>query len=438
MENSVDIGNLDHEALTSLQESLVKQFNDFKKEDLKLDLTRGKPSAEQLDLANQMDGILGQDFNLADGSDARNYGGLSGIPEARQLGAEMLDVDPEQVMVGDNSSLSLMYRYVSFACQHGVKGPESSWQKEAIDSDNAIKFLCPVPGYDRHFTICEHFNIEMININLTDQGPDMDQVEALVKADPMIKGIWCVPKYSNPTGITYSKAVVDRMAKLGNIAGDHFRIMWDNAYAVHYLGDGPAELRSIYAQCVEEGTQDSVIITGSTSKVTFAGAGISFLCASENNLKLFQSHLSASTIGPDKLNQLRHVRFLQNRAGILAHMEKHKAILQPKFARVEELLQEHLGNKNIGSWDLPEGGYFVSFDTRPGLAREVVSLASDVGVKLTPAGATFPYGNDDKDTNIRLAPTFPNIRELEKALRVFVVCVELASVNQILGQRFPG
>jgi len=429
----VDIGNLNQEALTALQGSLVQQFNDFKKEGLKLDLTRGKPSGEQLDLANPMDGILNQNFTLADGSDARNYGGLMGIPEARQLGAEMLDVDPEQVMVGDNSSLSLMYRYVSFACLQGINGPESSWQKQAIDSGEAVKFLCPVPGYDRHFTICEHFNIEMININLTDQGPDMDQVEALVKADPMIKGIWCVPKYSNPTGITYSNAVVERMAKLGNIAGDHFRIMWDNAYAVHYLADGPAELRSIYAQCVEEGTQDSVIITGSTSKVTFAGAGISFLCASASNLNLFQTHLSASTIGPDKLSQLRHVRFLQNRKGILAHMEKHRAILRPKFARVEALLQEHLGNKNIGSWDLPEGGYFVSFDTRPGLAREVVSLANDVGVKLTPAGATFPYGKDANDTNIRLAPTFPNIQELEKALRVFVICVELASVNQILG-----
>ncbi len=430
----MNIRDLDRAALESWQQSLVDEFNGYVKAGLKLDLTRGKPSSEQLDLSNAMEGILAQKFTLADGTDGRNYGGLTGIPEARMLGAAMLDVEADQVLVGGNSSLSLMYSYISFALAHGVDGTGSSWQIESLESGKPIKFLCPVPGYDRHFTICEHFDIKMINVEFNENGPDMDAIEALVKSDPMIKGIWCVPKYSNPTGHTYSDEVVKRMAKLGKIAGKHFRIMWDNAYAVHYLNDRPASLHNLFSSCLQEGTEDSVIITGSTSKVTFAGAGIAFLGTSTRNLQAFQKHLSASTIGPDKLNQLRHAQFLKDEQGILDHMAMHKAILKPKFEKIQELLDTHLQGKGVGSWTNPDGGYFVSFDTLPGLAREVVKLADQAGVKLTPAGATFPYGKDTNDSNIRIAPTYPNIADLEKALHVFINCVQLASVNQILAK----
>jgi DNA-binding transcriptional MocR family regulator len=292
-----------------------------------------------------------------------------------------------------------------------------------------IKFLCPVPGYDRHFTICEHFDIEMITVPLNDDGPDMQQVQELLSKDSAIKGIWCVPKYSNPTGNTYSKEVVEQFAEIPKVAGDHFRVFWDNAYAVHDLVNQGDELPSLMTAADKAGTTDSIVTLGSTSKVTFAGAGISFMATSTSQLAAFEKFLSNQMIGFDKVNQLRHVRFLKDNDGIKAHMAKHRAIIKPKFDLVLNKLEKHLAGKNMASWNSPRGGYFISLDTRPGLAATIISMAADAGVKLTPAGATFPYGKDPENKNIRLAPTFPELAELESAMDVFVTCVELASLN---------
>ena len=401
--------------LRARQSELQDIFDTYIDAGLKLDLTRGKPAAAQLDLSNDLDGILEDFYLLQGGTDVRNYGGILGIPEARQLGAAFIGAKPEQVMVGGNSSLNLMYQYV----QHMI----ADWGSEPV------KFLCPVPGYDRHFTICEHFDIEMITVPLTDTGPDMQQVQELVSQDAAIKGIWCVPKYSNPTGNTYSKEVVEQFAEIPKVAGDNFRVFWDNAYAVHDLVEQGDELPSLMTAAEKAGTTDSVVMLGSTSKVTFAGAGISFLATSTSQLSAFEKFLSNQMIGFDKVNQLRHVRFLKDSEGIKAHMAKHRDIIKPKFDLVLKRLEEHLAGKNMASWNSPRGGYFISLDTRPGLATTIISMAADAGVKLTPAGATFPYGKDPENTNIRLAPTFPELAELESAMDVFVTCVELASLN---------
>jgi len=397
------------------QTELQAVFDTYIEAGLKLDLTRGKPAAEQLDLSNELDGILGGFFLLQDGTDVRNYGGILGIPEARQLGAEFLGASPGQVMVGGNSSLNLMYQYV----EHMM----------AIWGGEPIKFLCPVPGYDRHFTICEHFDIDMINVPLNEDGPDMAYVKELVSQDPSIKGIWCVPKYSNPTGNTYSKDIVEQIAEIATVAGDNFKVFWDNAYAVHDLVENGDELEDILAAAEKAGTADSIVMLGSTSKVTFAGAGIAFLATSTSQLATFEKFLSDQMIGFDKVNQLRHVRFLKDGDGIKAHMAKHRDIIKPKFDLVLKKLEKHLAGKGIASWNSPRGGYFISLDTRPGLATTIISMAADAGVKLTPAGATFPYGKDPDNTNIRLAPTYPSLTELESAMDVFVTCVELASLN---------
>tara|TARA_B100000809_G_scaffold83850_1_gene82212 strand:- start:686 stop:1912 length:1227 start_codon:yes stop_codon:yes gene_type:complete len=397
------------------QSELQDIFDTYIDAGLRLDLTRGKPAAEQLDLSNDLDGILEGFYLLQDGTDVRNYGGILGIPEARQLGAEFMRAKSEQVMVGGNSSLNLMYQYVEHMMAH--------WGGEPV------KFLCPVPGYDRHFTICEHFDIEMITVPLNDDGPDMQQVKELVSQDAAIKGIWCVPKYSNPTGNTYSKEVVEQFAEIPKVAGDNFRVFWDNAYAVHDLVEQGDELPSLMTAAEKAGTTDSIVMLGSTSKVTFAGAGISFLATSTSQLAAFEKFLSDQMIGFDKVNQLRHVRFLKDSDGIKAHMAKHRDIIKPKFDLVLNKLEEHLAGKNMASWNSPRGGYFISLDTRPGLATTIISMAADAGVKLTPAGATFPYGKDPENTNIRLAPTFPGLAELESAVDVFVTCVELASLN---------
>ena len=397
------------------QSELLDIFDTHIDAGLKLDLTRGKPSAEQLDLSNDLDGVLEGFYLLQGGTDVRNYGGILGIPEARQLGAEFIGAKSEQVMVGGNSSLNLMYQYVEHMIAH--------WGGEPV------KFLCPVPGYDRHFTICEHFDIEMITVPLNDDGPDMQQVKELVSKDAAIKGIWCVPKYSNPTGNTYSKEVVEQFAEIPKVAGDNFRVFWDNAYAVHDLVEQGDELPSLMTAAEKTGTTDNIVMLGSTSKVTFAGAGISFLATSTSQLAAFEKFLSDQMIGFDKVNQLRHVRFLKDIDGIKAHMAKHRDIIKPKFDLVLKKLEEHLAGKNMASWNSPRGGYFISLDTRPGLATTIISMAADAGVKLTPAGATFPYGKDPKNTNIRLAPTFPGLAELESAMDVFVTCVELASLN---------
>ena len=403
------------------QAELQAQYDSFLSAGLKLDLTRGKPAAEQLDLANALDGILEGFFLLQDGTDVRNYGGLRGIPEARRLGGDLLGVPFDNVMVAGNSSLNLMYLYVNHLLP--------LWQQDSED----VAFLCPVPGYDRHFTVCQHFGIRMIPVPLTGAGPDMDVVENLVRENPDIRGIWCVPKYANPTGETYSDEVVQRMAALPGLAGSNFQVFWDNAYLVHDLEEETVPLANIHAAAERQGTTDGIVMLASTSKITFAGAGIAFLATSTDRLTQFERFLSDQMIGWDKVNQLRHVRFLRDNEGIAAHMAKHRAIIRPKFDLVQNKLEASLGGKNIATWTRPRGGYFVSLDTRPGLASRVIEMAGAAGVKLTPAGATFPYGRDPEDRNIRIAPTYPSIDELDRAMDVFVTCVELATLNSETG-----
>lgn len=415
--------------LQSLLGQLEQQYAELKAARLNLDLTRGKPNSAQLDLTDAIDGILKGNYKAADGTDTRNYGGLDGLPEAKALFSQVLGVTPAETLIGGNASLTLMYQTLAFAHQFGVRGKGTAWNLAG-----EIKFLCPVPGYDRHFAICEELGIQMIAVAMNNDGPDMDQVEALVKADKNIKGMWCVPRFSNPSGIVYSKATVERIARLGKIAGEHFRVMWDNAYAIHALHDNAPALANIMELAHASGTQDSILLFGSTSKITHAGAGVAFMGASEENLKHFKKHLGIATIGPDKINQLRHVKFFGDYNGLNNHMRKHAELLKPRFDAVIEHLNKGFANSDFGSWTVPEGGYFVSFDTRPGLAKAVVKLADEAGVKLTPAGATFPYGKDPDDRNIRIAPSFPSLADINKAMEVFVVCVKLASVKQKLGK----
>ena len=406
---------------------LEKQYAEIQSAKLNLDLTRGKPNSAQLDLSNDLDGILTGSYKAGDGTDCRNYGGLDGIDEAKVLFSQVLGVKPSETLIGGNASLTLMFQSVAYAHLFGVRGAGTAWSKEG-----EIKFLCPVPGYDRHFGICEELGIKMIPVAMDENGPLMDEVESLVKADPCIKGMWCVPRFSNPTGIVYSDEVVDRIARLAKIAGPNFRVMWDNAYAIHALSDHAPQLANLMDVARVHGTEDSVLIFGSTSKVTFAGSGLAFMGASEENLKHFKKHLGMSTIGPDKINQLRHVKFFGDFDGLLQHMTKHADLLKPRFDAVLQHLDQGFAESDLGTWTVPEGGYFVSFDARPGLAREIVRLAGEAGVKLTPAGATFPYGKDPEDKNIRLAPSFPALADINKTMEVFVVCVKLASVRQKL------
>jgi len=417
--------------LQECEDRLRKQYEAFRALGLNLDLTRGKPSTEQLDLSVGLDEPLKGDYRLEDGTDVRNYGGLAGIPPAREFGARLLGLGPEEILVGGNSSLNLMYQYMALAHVHGLRGPGTSWREEANAQGGRVAFLCPVPGFDRHFSLCEHFDIEMLSVDFEAGGPDMDAVVALVAENPLIKGIWCVPRYSNPTGDTYSDDVVRRLAGVARTAGEGFRIIWDNAYAAHHLADEPQPLLNLMDECRSFGTTRSLVTTGSTSKITYAGAGISFLGSDPENIDRFSRHLSASTIGPDTLNQLRHTRFLPTAEDLSAHMQEHRAIIEPKFRRTLELLTEKFAGKGIVDWTEPAGGYFISCNTLPGLAAKVVAMAGDIGVKLTPAGATFPYGRDPEDRNIRLAPTFPPIHELEQAVQVLACCIELASVEKL-------
>lgn len=412
--------------LRQWESDLANDYQAIVEKKLSLDLTRGKPSAEQLTVSDDLDGILKGDYRAADGTDTRNYGGLDGLPEAKALGAALMDVAADDILVGGNSSLTLMFQTMMAAHLFGLTGSDSAWALS-----DTVKFICPVPGYDRHYTVCEQLGIEMITVPMTANGPDMDAVEALVKDDASIKGMWCVPKYSNPTGVIYSDDTVDRIAQLGNIAGDHFRVFWDNAYAVHDLGEF-APLASIKEACAKHGTESSVLQFGSTSKITHAGAGVAFLAASSDNLAGFKAFLGTCTIGPDKVNQLRHARLLPNREALLAHMQKHAEILKPRFDAVLSSLQTNFADNDLGEWEAPAGGYFVSFDTQPGVASETVRLAAEAGVKLTPAGATFPYGEDPEDRNIRIAPSVPSLPEVEAAMNVFVTCVKLASVRAAL------
>lgn len=423
---------LDHASPVQLKtwaDELAAQYERAKSQKLNLDLTRGKPSAEQLALSDAIDGILAGNYQTATGVDTRNYGGIEGITEARALGAEILGIPEANVLAGGNSSLTIMHQAMMVAYFFGFKGPDSAWRNEG-----KVKFLCPVPGYDRHFAICEQLGIEMVTVGMNADGPLMDDVEQLVKSDPSIKGMWCVPKYSNPTGVVYSDQTVDRIAALGKIAGANFRVFWDNAYAVHDLSENPPQLASIFSACEKHATEDSVLQFASTSKITHAGSGVAFIGASKANLAGLLKVMNVLTIGPDKVNQLRHAKFFAAPGSLSAHMRKHADIIKPRFVSVLKHLNQAFADNDLGHWEEADGGYFISFDTRPGLAKEVVRLAGEAGVKLTPAGATYPYGKDPQDRNIRIAPTVPTVQQVDAAMEVFVLCVKLASVRQALAK----
>lgn len=407
-------------------EKLEKRYNAFKEQKLKLDMTRGKPCSEQLDMCMEILDIPSRELRkAADGTDTFNYGVLDGLPEAKELFAEMLDVDKSEVIIGGNSSLNLMYDAVARAMSLGILG-STPWSK--LDR---VKFLCPSPGYDRHFAICELLGIEMITIDMRQDGPDMDTVEKLVSEDDSIKGMWCVPKYSNPDGITYSDRVVDRIAALRPKAKD-FRVFWDNAYCVHHLSDKPDELKNILTACKATGNDNMVYVFSSTSKISFPGAGIAAMAASVENLNGIRKSMTIQTIGHDKINQLRHVRYFKNLDGINLHMKKHASILKPKFDIVNEILEKELGGKEIASWNKPNGGYFISLNTLDNCAKEVEKLSLEAGVVLTKAGATYPYGKDPKDRNIRIAPTLPPVEELKKAIEIFCISIRLVSAKKFL------
>ena len=421
----MQITQASREQLTAWLQALEAEYAAFQEKRLVLDLTRGKPSAAQLDLSDALDGALQGDYQQ-DGTDTRNYGGLEGLPSARALGAALLGLSASEVIAGGNSSLTLMYQAMLYAWLLGPDG-KAPWRKEG-----EVRFLCPSPGYDRHFAICQQLGIEMVTVPMREDGPDMDQVEALVKNDPTIKGMWCVPRFSNPTGGVYSDETVDRIARLGQLTKSNFRVFWDNAYAMHELTPDAPVLANIMERCREHGTVHHVLQFTSTSKITHAGAGIAFLGASQENLTVFCQQLGISMIGPDKVNQARHMRLFPDAVAIRQHMVKHAALLKPRFDSVLRHLNEAFAGGDLGTWTVPQGGYFVSFDTRPGLATEVVKLANAAGVKLTPAGATYPYGKDPQNRNIRLAPSFPKVEEVDLCMAIFVVCVKLASVRQRL------
>lgn len=423
---------MSREELLQQKASLEKAYEDAKGKGLKLDMSRGKPSVAQLDMTMGIMSVLDKDTEMKtlDGTDCRNYGMMDGIPEAKQLMADMMGVaSAENVMVCGNASLSIMYDTVSRHMTHGVLG-NTPWCK--LDK---VKFLCPVPGYDRHFAITEHFGIEMINVPMTLQGPDMDLVEKLVAEDESIKGIWCIPKYSNPQGITYSQETVRRFAALKPVAKD-FRIFWDNAYVIHHLQeDRQEEIPDILSECEKAGNPDLVYEFASTSKVSFAGAGISAMAASKANLEEARRSMTIQTIGHDKVNQLRHVRYFKNLDGLKQQMKRHADIIRPKFEAVLEILDRELGGLGVGSWLRPYGGYFISFDALEGCAKAIVAKCKEAGVVLTGAGATFPYKKDPKDSNIRIAPTFPTPEEMAAAAELFVLCVKLVSIDKILQDR---
>ncbi len=416
------------EELCTLKEELEKSYQAEKEKGLKLDMSRGKPETAQLDIGMELLDVVNSesDMKAEGGADCRNYGVLDGIPEAKKLMADMMGTTPEHVIVYGNGSLFIMYDSISRSYTHGVLG-STPWYK--LDK---VKFLCPVPGYDRHFAITERFGIEMITVPMREDGPDMDIVEKLVKEDDSIKGIWCVPLYSNPQGICYSDETVKRFAALKPAAKD-FRIYWDNAYVIHHLyEDDQPVLLDIISECENAGNPDLVYEFASTSKISFAGAGISALASSKANLEDVKKQLTIQTIGFDKLNQLRHVRYYKNLDGMKAHMKKHANIMRPKFEAVLEVLEKELGGLGIANWIKPKGGYFISFDAMEGCAKEIVKKCKEAGVILTNAGATFPYGKDPKDSNIRIAPSFPTAEEMAQAANLFVLCVKLVSVEKLL------
>lgn len=419
---------MSRDELIALKKELESQYEEAKAKGLKLDMSRGKAASAQLDMEMDFLDVVnsGSDYKTQAGVDCRNYGLLDGIPEAKKLMGDLMGVAEDQVIVCGNASLSIMYDTVVRSMLFGVQG-STPWCK--LDK---VKFLCPVPGYDRHFAITEQFGIEMVNIPMTPQGPDMDLVEKYVNNDPAVKGIWCVPKYSNPQGYTYSDETVRRFAKLNPAAPD-FRIFWDNAYAIHFLyEDQDDTLLEILSECEKAGKPDMVYEFCSTSKITFPGGGISAVAASKENLEYFKKTMTIQTIGYDKINQLRHVRYFKDINGMKEHMKKHAAIVRPKFEAVLEVLEKELGGLELGTWTKPHGGYFISFHTMEGCAKKVVGKCKEAGVVLTGAGATYPYKKDPKDDNIRLAPTFPSSEELSTATDLFVLCVKLVSVEKLL------
>lgn len=422
-----DFSKLGMDELVEAKSNLEERYRDFLARNLNLDMTRGKPCPEQLDLSlDMLTAVKEGSFSSRDGVDCRNYGGLDGLPEAKELFSEFLGVATDEIIIGGNASLKMMHDALMTAVVHGATKGDIPWKELP-----KVKFLCPVPGYDRHFALCEYLGMEMISVGMDENGPDMDEVEKRVTEDEAVKGIWCVPKYSNPSGASYSDEVVDRMAGMKTAAKD-FRIFWDNAYTVHHLTDDPPVLKNILAACKEAGNPERVFIFGSTSKVSFAGAGVAMMGASRENIDYMKKQLFFQTIGPDKLNQLRHVMFFENMEGIENHMKKHQAILKPKFDAVEEVLERELGGKNIAEWSKPAGGYFVSLDTMDGCAGAVVEMAAKAGAKLTPAGSTHPLKNDPADRNIRLAPSFPPVEDIVVAMELLAVCIQLVSIDKLM------
>ena len=414
--------------LETLYQELKVQYKKAQDLDLNLNMARGKPSIAQLDLSMGMMDVLNSDSDLRceDGTDCRNYGVLTGVQEAKVLIGDMMENNPDNIIIYGNSSLNVMYDTVSRAMTHGIMG-NTPWCKL-----ERVKFITPVPGYDRHFAISQYFGIEMIPVPMTQTGPDMDMVEKLVAEDEAIKGIWCVPKYSNPQGYSYSDETVRRFARLRPAARD-FRIFWDNAYGIHHLYDNPQDyLIEILAECKRAGNPDMVYKFASTSKITFPGSGIAALATSPNNMEDVMEQLRHQTIGYDKVNQLRHVRFFEDIHGMVMHMTKHADILRPKFEAVENIFEENLGGLDIGTWTNPKGGYFISFDSMEGCAKRIVEKARKAGVTLTKAGATWPYGKDPHDSNIRIAPTYPPLEDLKTAAKLFTLCVRYISIKKLL------
>jgi DNA-binding transcriptional MocR family regulator len=420
---------LSPEDLRAFHDQVLGRYEAFKKRGLKLDLTRGKPSAEQLDLSTRLLALPGEDDHLAaDKTDCRNYGGLQGLSELRALLAPVFGATPENVILGDNSSLGLMHDTIVYALLKGTCDSALPWSKE-----RRIAFLCPVPGYDRHFAICEDFGIEMIPVPMNDDGPDIDVVEKLAATDSAIRGMWCIPKYNNPTGTVFSARTVERLAAM--TAAPDFRLFWDNAYAVHHLTAERIEIPSIIDACARHGHVNRPFVFGSTSKVTLAGAGIALMASSSENVAWYLKRMGKRTIGGDKVNQLRHVRFLRNRDGLMAQMDAHRAIVAPKFAKVIDVFTQHLGHTGVASWIEPKGGFFISLDVLDGCAKEVVRLAKEAGVELTPAGSTYPYGKDPHDRNIRIAPTFPDLSTIGPAAEGVALSVLVATTAALLKQK---
>lgn len=422
--------NKSAEELNELYEQLLLKYREYQNMGLKLDMSRGKPGADQLDLSTEMlEGITSPKDLISDsGIDTRNYGVLDGIPEAKLLFSQILEVDPSLVIVAGNSSLNLMYDTIAKGYTHGFSGCKP-WAK-----CDTVKFLCPSPGYDRHFGISESFSMELIMVPMTEIGPDMDLIEKLVRDDESIKGMWCVPKYSNPDGITYSDETVKRLAALKPAAKD-FRIIWDNAYAVHHIDGSGDKLLNIMEECRKNGNEDMPVLFCSTSKITFPGAGVAAIAASKANIEYFKKLMFYQTIGHDKINQLRHVRYLKDLNGINRYMKKHAAILKPKFDAVISIMDREIKTAELGSYHSPRGGYFISLYTLEGCARRTLQLCFEAGITMTPAGAAFPYGKDPKDSNIRIAPSFPPIEELKMAAEILCICVKIASIEKLTAKK---